>query len=81
MPRLNTTPPSRLAAATFTVCEAGTIATYCPGIAPADAALVRDLPHRLLPSGCTNPQAPRSVIYARAFNEEIVRWIKQGKQR
>lgn len=43
------------------VCDAGTIATYTPGISTAQAAFVRNLPHRQLPSGCTEPKALRSV--------------------
>ena len=57
------------------VCDAGTIAIYTPGISTTQGLLVQNLPHRLLPSGCTHPKALRSVAYAKVFNREIVRFL------
>jgi hypothetical protein len=61
------------------ICEAGTIAIYTPGITTNDIPVVRDLPRRLLPSGCTNPEAARSIAYAEAFNREILAQLRHKK--
>lgn len=57
------------------ICDAGTIAIYSPGITPENRELVSDLPHCLLPAGCTDPRAFRSIYYAQIFNSEIVRYL------
>src|SRR5256885_1923112 len=54
------------------VCEAGTIAICLPGISDKNQKFVRNLPHRLLPSGCTEPTAFRSIAYAGVFNLQIL---------
>ena len=63
------------------LCDAGTIAIYTPGIPRDKASLVRHLPHRVLPSGCIDPEALRSVAYAEVFNGEIVRYLSPGGTR
>src|SRR5262245_50092216 len=59
------------------VCEAGTIRLYVPGVPEHELALVRELPRVALPSGCTEPQAFRSIAYAEAFNAEILRHLSK----
>jgi len=62
-----------LAAGRPQICRAGTIASY-PVDVPADAEhLVTALPERRLPSGCRNRLASRAIVYAGAYNREIVR--------
>lgn len=61
------------------LCEAGTYAIYTPGISAVDLDVVRELPRRRLPSGCVNPKAERSIAYAEAFNDEILRSISHRK--
>ena len=56
---------------------AGTIASSEVGIEPADHELVARLPHdHGLPQGCTTPDAPEAVNFARAYNLEIVRYLR-----
>lgn len=60
------------------IYEAGTFDTHeTPGVATEDSHLIGDLPRKSLPSGCTNPQAGRSVAYAETFNREIVQHLIQ----
>ena len=61
------------------ICEAGTFAIYAPGISGSDLQTVRDVPRRVLPSGCTNPEAGRSIAYAEVFNREILRYLRHTK--
>jgi hypothetical protein len=63
------------------VCDAGTIGLYSPGVAPSQQFLIRGLPRRLLPSGCTNPEAHRSIAYSEAFNREILRYLESSSGR
>jgi hypothetical protein len=58
------------------VCDAGTIAIYTPGISEKDKKIIANLPHRTLPSGCTEPLAFHSITYAKIFNQEILRHLK-----
>src|SRR6202035_5200635 len=56
---------------------AGTIGVYPVGVDSADFPLVKNLPRLdTLPSGCTNPQAGAGIDYARAYNREIVRYLR-----
>jgi hypothetical protein len=56
---------------------AGTIGVHTVGVEAADLALVKKLPRLdTLPSGCTNPQAGAGIDYARAYNREIVRYLR-----
>src|SRR5687767_14931967 len=43
------------------VCAAGTFAIYLPGVEEADYHRIKALPKRILPSGCTEPRAGRSI--------------------
>src|SRR5260370_32169997 len=56
---------------------AGTIGVWPVGAEDADPALVKKLPLvDTLPSGCTNPQAGAAIDYARAYDREIVRYLR-----
>ncbi|MCE9591412.1 MAG: peroxiredoxin [Planctomycetes bacterium] len=59
------------------ICETGTIALYAPGIPRNRLDLVKDLPRRPLPSGCTDPRVFRSIAYAEVFNQEVVRFVAE----
>jgi hypothetical protein len=61
------------------ICEAGTFAIYTPGVSGSGLQIVRDVPRRLLPSGCINPEAGRSIAYAEVFNREVLRHLTHKK--
>ena len=60
------------------VFVAGTRASTEVGIDnPEDLPLVRNLPRdRSLPIGCTAPHASEAIDYARAYNWQIVRYLR-----
>ena len=51
---------------------AGGYASFEPGIADDQKALVAKLPRNTSMTGCTNPKAQDSVGYAKAYNQEII---------
>lgn len=63
------------------IYTAGTIARHEIAIAPEDKAIVRKLPRDdSLPAGCTVPEAGPAIDYARAYNREIVRYLRRHPQ-
>jgi hypothetical protein len=57
--------------------RAGTYASYEVGVEPADRPLVAKLPRdNRLSHGCTDPHASEHIAYARAYNREIVRYLR-----
>jgi hypothetical protein len=62
------------------ICETGTIGIYAPGVPKRKLELVRGLPRRTLPSGCTEPRVFRSIAYAEVFNGEIVKYLSKHKR-
>jgi hypothetical protein len=63
------------------ICEAGTFDTHAtPGVPSDKLHLLQGLPHKTLPGGCVNPEAPRNIAYAEAFNNAMIRQLSgQGK--
>jgi hypothetical protein len=56
---------------------AGSRGVYAVGVEGADKALVANLPHvETLPNGCTNPLTSAGREYARAYNQQIVRHLR-----
>jgi hypothetical protein len=63
------------------IYTAGTIARSEVGIAPEDKGIIRKLPRDdSLPAGCTVPEAGPAIDYARAYNREIVRYVRTHPQ-
>jgi hypothetical protein len=57
--------------------RAGTRASYTVGVESADLPLVAHLPRDdRLSHGCTDPLASEHIAYARAYNKEIVRYLR-----
>jgi hypothetical protein len=57
--------------------RAGTIASTEVGVAPEDRALVAKLPRDdRMSHGCTDPDASAHIAYARAYNREIVHYLR-----
>jgi hypothetical protein len=57
--------------------RAGTIASSEVGVEPQDRALVNKLPRDdSLSRGCTDPDASAHIAYARAYNREIIRYLR-----
>ena len=57
--------------------RAGTRASYEVGVEAADRPLVARLPRDdRLSLGCTDSQASAHIAYARAYNREIVRYLR-----
>ena len=69
-----------IASGRFYICETGTIAIYAPGVPERSLDLVRGLPRRTLPSGCTEPRVFRSIAYAEVFNAEMVRYLSEHQR-
>jgi hypothetical protein len=56
---------------------AGTIGTYEVGVDERDRALVAKLPRaKTLPVGCNHPEASAGIDYARAYNKEIIHYLR-----
>jgi hypothetical protein len=61
------------------VCYAGTWGVSAVGV-PADSInLVSNLPRFPLPCGCTDPLSEPAIRFARAYNAEIVRRLREVK--
>ena len=57
--------------------RAGTQACFEVGVEEADRLLVAQLPRDdRVCGGCTDPHASEHIAYARAYNREIVRYIR-----
>jgi hypothetical protein len=71
-----------IAAGHLKIFIAGTEAAMEVGVGPADRKLVDELPRdRSLPIGCVTPNASESVEYARAYNLQIVRYLRSHPKR
>lgn len=60
------------------LCETGTRAVQAPGVSEHDLPLVRNLPVRVLPNGCSNPQVFYAIAYAEIFNRTVVNHLKRS---
>ncbi len=57
--------------------RAGTRASYEVGVDAADRPLVADLPRDdRLSLGCTDSQASAHIAYARAYNRQILQYVR-----
>ena len=64
------------------VCLAGTRGLSAVGVSPESAYLVRGLPELRVPRGDYNePLAPRGIVFAEAYNDEIVRCLWNAQHR
>ena len=57
------------------VCHAGGYAAGPVGVPPEHLYLVKALPKVSLPVGCTAPFARQAVLYAEAYNKEILQHL------
>src|ERR1051326_143121 len=57
------------------ICIAGSIGKNPIGIPPESLDSIKNLPRWSLPSGCTEPLASKSVIFAGAYNAEVLEFL------
>ena len=58
------------------ICDTGTIVLYSPGVPPDKKGVLRGIPHRVLASGCTDPAVHRNIVYAEAFNRQLLNYLE-----
>jgi|GEM_PF-5671373 len=61
------------------VCYAGGYAYYAMGVPPEAAHLVEDLPVIRLPGGCAHPLAREAMVFAEAYNIEVVQYLSEAQ--
>ena len=63
---------SDIAANKMRICIAGTRGTCAVGIPSEKEAAIHNLPQWQMPCGCTEPLAKAGIIFAEAYNREIL---------
>jgi len=58
----------------------GTIACMPIGVPPEHLALVEKLPRLSLPCGCATPLVREAIIYAEAYNKEILAHLLEANK-
>jgi len=65
---------------TLQICYAGTRATYPVGIPPEHLDLIKDLPRKPVPNGCTEPLANAAIKYSETYNKQILAFLIKSKK-